>query len=412
MRLFDTLRGEVAELAIPTDRPLTMYVCGVTPYDTTHIGHARTFLVFDLLQRYLRSQGATVRYCQNVTDVDDPLFERANRDGVDWRELARTQTEQFVRDCAALNMLPPDYFPKASDEIPYMIPIIEALLAKGYAYARNGSVYFRVRSDPDYGAMARMPYAELLATANERGNNPDDPNKEDPLDFALWTAARPGEPAWESPWGMGRPGWHIECTTMAMHYLGPQIDIHGGGRDLIFPHHPSEIAQSEHYTGKRPFVRFWVHAGLAWLNGEKMSKSRGNMVFVRDALREHSADALRWYLLSFPYREDFTYERAGVVAAEEKVERLRLALRPGRGDSPQGAGRGAAGGTGRALDPAGPRAAFFAALDSDLQAGHALEQLDLLAREVLLADAVGADVRPAQAALREMAGVFGFRAGS
>src|SRR5262249_35438242 len=180
MQLFDTLRGQKATLAIPQDRPLALYVCGVTPYDTTHVGHAHTFLIFDVLIRYLRSQGAEVRYCQNVTDVDTPLFERAARDGVAWDELARRETRQFVEDCAALNMIKPDFFPKASEEIPAMMPIIERLIELGYAYARNGSVYFRVKSDPSYGEMTRMGYAEMLATANERGNIPDDPNKEDP----------------------------------------------------------------------------------------------------------------------------------------------------------------------------------------------------------------------------------------
>jgi L-cysteine:1D-myo-inositol 2-amino-2-deoxy-alpha-D-glucopyranoside ligase len=395
MQLFDTLRGQRATLDIPIDRPLTLYVCGVTPYDTTHVGHAHTYLIFDVLIRYIRSQGGSVRYCQNVTDVDTPLFERAARDGVAWDELAQRETEQFVQDCRALNMIAPDFFPKASEEIAGMIAIIERLIELGHAYARNGSAYYRVRTDPDYGAMARMGYDELLATANERGNSADDPNKEEPLDFVLWQAAAPGEPTWESPWGPGRPGWHIECTTMSTRYLGDQLDIHGGGRDLIFPHHPSEIAQTEPATGKRPFVRFWVHGGLAWLGGKKMSKSLGNMVFIRDALRQHSADAVRWYLLSFPYREDFHYEPAGVVAAEANVARLRDALAAGGGSAPI------------PIDGSEARAAFFAALDDDLQMERAIEILDGLASDILAA-AAEYDVRAAQAALREMAGVMGF----
>ncbi|HRC74842.1 MAG TPA: cysteine--tRNA ligase, partial [Kouleothrix sp.] len=351
MQLFDTLRGQIAPLEIPSDRPLTLYVCGVTPYDTTHIGHAHTFLIFDVLIRYLRHLGAEVRYCQNVTDVDTPLFERASRDSVAWDELARHETEQFVRDCRALNLIPPTFFPKASDEIPYMIPIVERLISLGHAYERGGSVYFSVKTDPEYGAMTRLGYADMLKVANERGNIPDDPNKNDPLDFVLWQAAAPGEPTWQSPWGPGRPGWHIECTSMSTRYLGEQIDIHGGGRDLIFPHHPSEIAQTEAYSGKRPFVRFWMHGGMAFLGGEKMSKSLGNMVFIRDALNQHSADALRWYLLSFPYRDDFHYQRDGVVAAEAQLARLRDAL-------------AASGGSGPALDAAGARDAYFAALDN------------------------------------------------
>lgn len=393
MRLFDTLRGETAELTIPTDRPLTMYVCGVTPYDTTHIGHAHTYLIFDLLQRYLRFLGAQVLYCQNVTDVDDPLFERARRDNLPWDELARRETQRFVEDCAKLNIIPPTFFPKASEEIAGMVAIVERLLAQGHAYQRNGSVYFSVKTDPSYGAMARMGYADLLKTANERGNNPDDPNKQDPLDFALWTAAGPGEASWDSPWGQGRPGWHIECTAMATRYLGPQIDIHGGGRDLIFPHHPSEIAQTEAFSGQAPFVRFWVHGGMAYLDGQKMSKSLGNMVFARDALKEHPADALRWYLLSFPYREDFTYERAGVVATEARVARLQQALR-------------AAPGAGAPLDPGPAWHSFQAALDNDLDSPAALAALERLAGEILAG--AGQDTSAAQDVLRRMAGIFGF----
>jgi L-cysteine:1D-myo-inositol 2-amino-2-deoxy-alpha-D-glucopyranoside ligase len=396
MQLYDTLRGQKATLEIPRDRPLTLYVCGVTPYDTTHVGHAHTYIIFDALIRYIRSQGGAVSYCQNVTDVDTPLFERATRDGVAWDALARRETEQFVADCAALNMIKPDFYPKASEEIGSMIPIIERLIELGHAYASGGSVYFSVKSDPGYGAMTRMGYDEMLATANERGNNPDDPNKRDPLDFVLWQAKGPGEPFWESPWGPGRPGWHIECTAMATRYLGPQIDIHGGGRDLIFPHHPSEIAQTEPATGRRPFARFWVHGGMAFLDGEKMSKSLGNMVFIRDALKEHSADALRWYLLSFPYREDFHYERKGVVAAEGNIAKLRDAL----------AARG--GGGPAAIDHSEVRAAFFAALDDDLQTPLALALLNGLASDILAAAERDQDVRPAQTALREIAGVIGF----
>ncbi|HEU5101476.1 MAG TPA: cysteine--tRNA ligase [Roseiflexaceae bacterium] len=396
MQLYDTLRGQKATLEIPRDRPLTLYVCGVTPYDTTHVGHAHTYMIFDALIRYIRSQGGTVRYCQNVTDVDTPLFERAARDGVAWDMLARRQTEQFVTDCAALNMIKPDFFPKASEEIEAMIPIVERLIELGHAYASDGSVYFSVKSDPGYGAMTRMGYDEMLATANERGNDPNDPNKRDPLDFVLWQRRGPDEPFWESPWGPGRPGWHIECTAMATRYLGPQIDIHGGGRDLIFPHHPSEIAQTEPATGRRPFVRFWVHGGMAFLDGEKMSKSLGNMVFIRDALKQHSADALRWYLLSFPYRDDFHYDRKGVVAAEANPARLRDALAAHGGGAPA------------AVDHSEVRAAFFAALDDDLQTPLALALLSGLASDILAAAERDQDVRPAQAVLREIAGVIGF----
>ncbi|MBC8074491.1 MAG: cysteine--tRNA ligase [Chloroflexales bacterium] len=396
MQLYDTLAGAKKAFVVPTDRPVALYVCGVTPYDTTHMGHARTFMVFDTLVRYLKWQGAEVRYCQNVTDVDDPLFERAKRDGIDWRELAARETKRYTDDCAALGMLPPTYFPRASQEIDGMQAIIGRLIEQGHAYERNGNVYFSVASDPSYGAMARMGYDELLATANERGNNPGDPNKNDPLDFVLWQTGNPGDPTWPSPWGPGRPGWHIECSAMSTRYLGPQIDIHGGGTDLIFPHHPCEIAQTEPVTGVRPFVNFWMHTGAVALDGQKMSKSLGNMVFVRDAVKEHSPQALRWYLLGFPYREAFTYERAGVERAEQVVANVRSALveMPRRSVS-----------TGAALDASGVRAAFIAALDDDLNTPLGLALISGLASDIV--DADGRDVAEAQATLRDLAASLG-----
>ncbi len=395
MLLFDTLRGQKAELAIPTDRPLTLYVCGVTPYDTTHIGHAHTFLIFDMLIRYVRFRGGSVRYCQNVTDVDDPLFERARRDNIHWADLAKREVDQFVTDCRGLNLITPDYFPKVSEEIAGMIPIIERLLAVGAAYARNGFVYFDVSTEPSYGSMARLDgYAELLATANQRGNNPNDPNKDDPLDFILWQTSKADEPSWESPWGPGRPGWHIECTTMATRYLGPQLDIHGGGRDLIFPHHPSEIVQTEPYTGLRPFTRFWVHGGLAWLNGQKMSKSLGNLIFIRDALKQHDADTLRWYLLTFPYREDFHYAREDVEFTDIKMRRMRAALN-------------AAGGAGPELDLSAERQQIIDLIDDNLQFHIALGVLDIMGHKIL-DSATSSQLQLAQGQLREIAELLGF----
>ncbi len=395
MLLFNTMSREREPFVILSDRPVTLYVCGVTPYDTTHIGHARTFIVFDVLVRYLQWHGATVCYCQNVTDVDDPLFERARRDGIDWRALAERQVAQLRADCAALNILPPTFFPKASEEIGAMIPIIERLIALGHAYVVDGNVYFSIRTDPEFGRMARMGYAELLAIANQRGNNPNDPNKRDPLDFVLWQRGKPGDPTWESPWGPGRPGWHIECSAMSMRYLGEQIDIHGGGADLIFPHHPCEIAQSESATGKRPFARYWMHVGLVWLDGEKMSKSLGNLVFARDALREHSADAIRWYLLSEHYREDFDYQRGALDRYEGFVADLRRAATVAGGDhSPLDVSRGCA--------------EVIAAMDNDLDTPAALAALHTMAGMIIDAAADGRDVSAAQATARDLAMMLGF----
>jgi L-cysteine:1D-myo-inositol 2-amino-2-deoxy-alpha-D-glucopyranoside ligase len=395
MQLFDTLRGQKAELTIPTDRPLTLYVCGVTPYDTTHVGHAHTFLIFDLLIRYVRFRGGSVRYCQNVTDVDDPLFERARRDSIHWADLARREVDQFVKDCRGLNLIAPDFFPKVSEEIAGMVPIIERLVAVGAAYARNGYVYFDVSTEPTYGAMARLSgYEELLALANQRGNNPNDPNKDDPLDFILWQKSQADEPAWESPWGPGRPGWHIECTTMSTRYLGSQLDIHGGGRDLIFPHHPSEIVQTEPYTGIRPFTRFWVHGGLAWLNGQKMSKSLGNLIFIRDALKQHHADTIRWYLLTFPYREDFHYASEDVEFTDLKVKRMNAAL---AADS----------GSGSELDLGSEYRQVVELMDDNLQFHIALGVIDIMSRKILAAP-TGTNLGLAKSQLQGIADLFGF----
>lgn len=395
MLLFNSLARAKEPFVIPADRPVTLYVCGVTPYDTTHIGHARTFLTFDVLVRYLRWQGAEVRYCQNVTDVDDPLFERAARDGVTWQELTEQQVAQLEADYRGLNFLPPTYFPRASEEVGAMIPIIARLVELGHAYVVGGEVYFSIRTDPDFGKMARMGYDELLATANQRGNNPRDPNKRDPLDFVLWQTGNPGDPTWESPWGLGRPGWHIECSAMATKYLGEQIDIHGGGADLIFPHHPCEIAQTEPVTGKRPFVRVWMHAGLVWLDGEKMSKSLGNLVFARDALRDHGADTLRWYLLTQHYREEFDYSREAVESYGPVVRQLRQAAE-------------ARGGASSPLDLGVGRAELEAAMADDLNTPAALAVLHTMVGETIAAAAEGRDVAAAAAAVGEMARMLGF----
>ncbi len=278
MKLFNTLTQSLEEF-IPIDNTVRIYVCGITPYDTTHLGHAFTYVSFDTLMRYLEYTGCKVKYVQNVTDIDDDILRKAREVGMAWDELGRRETERYLRDMDALNVRRPDVYAHASEETPTMIEIIQVLLAKGFAYENGGSVYYSVKRDAEFGGMARAiglnDYHAMLTIANERGNFPDDPRKRDPLDFVLWQAQAPGEPAWPSPWGPGRPGWHIECSAMSMRYLGPQLDIHGGGEDLAFPHHTCEIAQSEHFTGKAPFSRFWVHTGMVHQDGEKMSKSLG-----------------------------------------------------------------------------------------------------------------------------------------
>ena len=306
MKLFNTLTQSLEEFVPLEENTVRIYVCGVTPYDTTHLGHAFTYVSFDSLMRYLEFLGYTVNYVQNVTDIDDDILRKARELGMAWDELGRREIERYLSDMDALNVRRPDVYAYATRETPTMIGIIQTLLARGYAYESGGSVYYSVQQDPEFGIMARAiglnDYAAMLTIANERGNFPDDPRKKDPLDFVLWQAQAPGEPAWPSPWGPGRPGWHIECSAMSMRYLGPQIDIHGGGADLAFPHHTCEIAQSEHFTGKAPFSRFWMHTGMVHQDGEKMSKSLGNLTLVSDLLKEYSADAIRVTLLNHHYR--------------------------------------------------------------------------------------------------------------
>lgn len=318
MKLFNTLTQSLEDF-VPLDNTVRVYVCGITPYDTTHLGHAFLYVSIDALLRYLSWQGYTVKYVQNVTDIDDDIIRKSRELGMVWDELGRRETARFLNDMDALNVRRPDVYAKASEQIPTIVEIVSSLIEQGYAYESSGCVYFSVKKDPGFGAMAHaiglQDYEAMLKIANERGNFPNDARKRDPLDFVLWQAQAPGEPAWESPWGLGRPGWHIECSAMAIRYLGPQIDIHGGGGDLAFPHHTCEIAQSEHFTGKKPFSRFWLHAGMVHQDGEKMSKSLGNLTLVSNLLKDYSANAIRVALLNHHYRYPWECFPADLVLA-------------------------------------------------------------------------------------------------
>ena len=362
MKLFNTLTQSLEDFVPLNDKKVTMYVCGVTPYDTTHLGHAFTYVTFDTLRRYLDFRGYAVNYVQNVTNIDDDILRKAKEVGMAWDELGDRETAQYLRDMDILNVQRPTVYARATDEIPGMVEMIQSLIAKGYAYESGDNVYFSVRKDPDFGIMARAiglnDYAAMLTIANERGNYPDDTRKKDPLDFVLWQAQAPGEPAWPSPWGPGRPGWHIECSAMSMRYLGQQIDIHGGGADLTFPHHTCEIAQSEHFTGKAPFVRYWMHTGMVYQEGEKMSKSLGNLTLVRNLIKDYSADAIRTVLLNHHYRypwECFPQDLQGATETVELFQQVRTIV----GRQPQG-------GDELLLDR------FKAAMDNDLNTPQAL----------------------------------------
>ena len=305
MRLYDTARGEV--VPFEPGQTVLMYTCGITPYDATHLGHAATFLVYDVVQRRLIDLGHEVRCVRNVTDVDDPLFAKARELGVHYLDLAAGEEARFNRDMEALNALPVYSTPRASSAIPDIRGFIGMVLDRGFAYAAGGSVYFDVSKFPAFGEVSHYNREQMLEFARQRGGNVDDPHKRDPLDFVLWHPSADDEPAWDAAWGAGRPGWHIECSALALRELGTTIDLHGGGSDLIFPHHECERAQSEAATGER-FVRHWMHVAMVFKDGEKMSKSLGNLVFV-DALRkEWDPRAIRLAVLEHHYRREWEWD--------------------------------------------------------------------------------------------------------
>jgi L-cysteine:1D-myo-inositol 2-amino-2-deoxy-alpha-D-glucopyranoside ligase len=303
-----------------------MYVCGITPYDATHLGHALTYVSFDLVQRTLRDAGVEVSYVQNVTDVDEPLLERAARDGVDWRELAQAETERFRSDMTALRVLAPQAYVGAVEAIPLIIPVIEKLLADGNAYFVDTDIYFAVETAPHYGAVSRLTREQMLALFAERGGDPDRAGKRDRLDPVLWRGERPGEPAWEAPFGRGRPGWHVECAAIALEHLGAEIDIQGGGSDLAFPHHECSAAHVAAVSGRWPFAGSYVHSGMLAFKGTKMSKSLGNLVFV-SALRRDGVDPMeiRMALLSRHYRADWEWTAEILDEATARLDRWRAA---------------------------------------------------------------------------------------
>jgi len=391
MKVFNTLSGQKEEF-LPRGDEVKMYVCGVTPYDDAHIGHAMSYIIFDVIRRYLRYRGYKVRYVQNVTDIDDKIINRANQRGISAAELAQEYTASFDEDMQSLNVASAetDKYPKATDEIPKIIEVIQGLVAKGYAYEAQGSVYFRVRQAADYGKLANRNIESMMAGARIEAVQ----DKEHPMDFTLWKASKPGEPSWESPWGAGRPGWHIECSAMSLKYLGDTLDIHGGGQDLIFPHHENEIAQSESFTGKKPFARYWLHNGLLQFGEEKMSKSLGNLITIKEALNKYSADAIRIFVLSSHYRSPLTYSEEALAAAERGVERLLRVI--ARDDT--------TGGVGESFDAEPYRKQFIDAMDDDFNTPQALAAIFDLARAVNQAGDSGISFLEAKKVLSELAG--------
>jgi len=392
MKIYNTLSGQKEQFT-PQGDEVKMYVCGVTPYSETHIGHAMSNIIFDVIRRYLRYRGYRVKYVQNVTDVDDKIIERAALHGVSPQELADKYTARFLQDMDSLNVMPADVYPRATDEIPTILEMTRGLMEKGHAYEAGGSVYFRVRSVPDYGKLSHRSIESMVVDLTAaRGQD-----KEHPMDFALWKAAKPGEPYWNSPWGPGRPGWHIECSAMSLKHLGETLDIHGGGQDLMFPHHENEIAQSESYTGRKPFARFWLHNGLLQSGKEKMSKSLGNLVTIRDTLRKASADGLRILVLSSHYRSPLSYSDEALQAAERNAGRLRQATGDDDSNDPDAG----------SIDVTSFRDRFIESMDDDFNAPRALVVLYELAREINRSRGASAEARAARDALRELSGVLG-----
>ncbi len=324
LRVYNTLTRKKEEFQTLEPGLVKMYVCGVTVYNDAHVGHAMSALVFDIIRRYLEYRGYKVKYVMNYTDVDDKIIARANQLGEEPLKLAERYIKDYDQNLADLNILPATANPRVSNTIDLIIKFVSGLIDKGYAYAAdNGDVYFRVAKDDDYGRLSRRKLEDMQAGARVESGE----EKENPLDFALWKATKPGEIFWESPWGQGRPGWHIECSAMNLAELGEQIDIHGGGNDLIFPHHENEIAQSESYTGKE-FAHYWMHNGMLQLGGEKMSKSLGNIISINQFLEERDADVMRMLVLNGTYRAPLTFTDETLDAAEKGLERLKSGLRP------------------------------------------------------------------------------------
>jgi cysteinyl-tRNA synthetase len=407
LKVYNTLTRKKEEFNTIEENKVRMYVCGPTVYDKAHVGHAMSALVFDIIRRYLEFSGYEVRHVMNYTDVDDKIINRANQLGLDPFDLARGYIKQYADHLLALNVLPAAYNPRATDEIDNIVGLVQGLIDKGFAYEAGGDVYFRVNKQEDYGKLSGRKLDDMRAGSRIEV----DERKENPMDFAMWKAAKEGEPAWDSPWGKGRPGWHIECSAMSVHHLGEQIDIHGGGNDLIFPHHENEIAQSEAYTGKL-FARYWIHNGMLQLSGEKMSKSIGNLITIEDFLADHSADTLRMMVLNSGYRGPLTFNDEVIQQAETALDRLASGLKPS-----QPGASGISEDQKKVLDiqMKKTREGFENAMDDDFNTAGALGNLFDLVRAINQARADGAteeQLAEVQSLLKKLTDVFGLRLGA
>jgi len=391
MKLYNTLTHTTEPFSFNGDT-VNIYVCGITPYAPSHVGHALRAVVFDVLRRYIEFKGHIVKHVENFTDIDDKMIQSANAQGISTDELAERHIHLYLEEMSAINVLRAHVYPRATQEIPQIVKMISVLIDKGFAYDVNGNVYFRVSRGKNYGSLSRRTLESMDTSARLEA----DENKENVLDFALWKSRKPGEPSWNSPWGSGRPGWHIECSAMSMRYLGETMDIHGGGVELVFPHHENEIAQTESFSDGAPMARFWVHNGLLRLGNEKMSKSLGNLVTMSDALKQFSSDALRLFFLSSHYRSPLTYSDKAVAAQERAVERLRNAIEPIEVSEEC-----------ESLNTENQKIRFVEAMDDDMNTARASAVLFDLAHEINRGKKNGTDVRNAQAMLIELSAVLG-----
>ena len=326
MKIYNTLTRRKENFKTIKNNEVSIYVCGITPYDTTHLGHAFTYVSFDALIRYLKYKGYKVNYTQNVTDIDDDILKKAREENKDWKILGQFWTDKFLKDLKFLNVLMPANYVKATESMEKIVDMVKSLVAKDFAYIKEGNVYFDIKKFKAYGQLSKYTEKQMVLISKERGADPKDPLKVNPLDFILWQKTKKGEPFWESPFGLGRPGWHIECSAMINRYLGESIDIHGGGRDLIFPHHESEIAQSESFTDKSPFVNYWMHTSMVIYEGEKMSKSLGNLIMISDLAKKYDANTVRWLLLSHHYREPWEFDYSEIDHAKTFTLQIDMAL--------------------------------------------------------------------------------------
>jgi len=405
LRVYNTLTRKKEVFQTIEPGKVKMYVCGVTVYNDAHVGHAMSALVFDVIRRYLEHRGYKVKHVMNFTDVDDKIINRANQLGEDPFQLAQRYIDDYRQNLTDLNVLPAASNPRATQTMDRIQVMIAGLIEKGYAYAPgNGDVYFRVTKDPGYGKLSGRRIEDMQAGARiEIGEQ-----KEHPMDFALWKCAKPGEPAWDSAWGKGRPGWHIECSAMNLAELGEQIDIHGGGNDLVFPHHENEIAQTECFTGK-PFARFWMHNGMLQLGGEKMSKSIGNIVSIKEFLSKRDADVMRMLVLNGSYRAPLVFNEETLDSAEKGLERLKSGFRPA---SPSAAGLVPQAATALVTQSEATYQTFTDSMDDDFNSCGALAALFELVRAINIArdsSATADQLLPAQTTLRTLAGVLGLR---